>query len=84
MGRKLKSAAKRCNRYFKEDFAEIFTDRQDENLEVNVMVLGLNEEEMEIFETWVDTESEGWPIREGCPPEIREWIERLLALFDKS
>ena len=48
------------------------------------MVLGLNEEEMVIFETWVDTDSEGWPIREGCPPEIREWLESLLALFDNS
>ena len=48
------------------------------------MRLDLTGDELELFKKWVDMDKEGWPIKDGCPPEIRKWIEDLLSLFGED
>ncbi len=48
------------------------------------MVLNLSEEDEEMLEKWVYLDELRWPIKDGCPPEIKARIEEIKELIDED
>jgi len=53
-------------------------------VEVDRLILLMSEKEKEMFDKWVDKEKYGWPIKEGCPDDIRKKIEEINKRFDEE